>query len=507
MFNERQAYSLLSSVRTLRPPARGFIGQQEANYIHLLLGHPEPKGKEAALELLCAHYRKGRRLRDPHGICQTLPGLLYNADPHVRRWTFNAIALVGNKAQNLEATLDALERNRGDDDIFAAGMAALIALTSEAETEAQLKQIGVELEGAVLLAAAQQATSYNDRLAERRVHPDQASASELRLAAVLVGLGKAPEHLFSLGHVNAAVIGSFYGHHDKQVAQYAAWAVCEHPDLNLSHLGFSPSKLRDQAADVRKYGFRLLTADDATAEHNRDLVAEASFDTDRKAREGLAIGLAQSYFPGLEEITLEWHGREADPAIKEAILDHFVAHADRTPVYEDSAKEAYRRAPVGSILRAKLEARAEGKPIFREFRKIDYQATSLDLFGTDTPLFGTTTVTKNISINAQNVGVVADTSNVQGGVNQTAANHVQQAQDQLASLLALLDKAGADAGLKQGKELAAEARAKPTKGLVEKVIGWMGTVKTATGLVVGGAEDFAKIADKLQELLPYLPQG
>ncbi len=174
----------------------------------------------------------------------------------MRRWTFNAIALVGNKAPNLDATVDALERNRGDDDIFAAGMAALVALTNEKETEARLKQIGVELDGAVLLAAAQQAPSYNDRLAARRVDPEHASPSELRLAAVLVGLKKAPEHLFTLGHENAAVIGSFHSHHDQQVAQYAAWAVCEHPDLNLTHLGFEPSKLRDRQPDVRKYGFR-----------------------------------------------------------------------------------------------------------------------------------------------------------------------------------------------------------------------------------------------------------
>lgn len=473
----------------------------------MLLGHPEPKGKEAALELLCAHYRAGRRLRDPHGICQTLTGLLYHPDAHVRRWTFNAIALVGNKAQNLDATLDALERNRTDEDIFAAGMAALVALTSEAETETKLRQIGVELDGAVLLAAAQQAASYKDQLAKRRVDPDKASPSELRLAAVLVGTGKAPQHLFSLGHDNAGVIGSFHSHEDKQVAQYAAWAVCEHPDLDLSHLGFPPMRLRDQPPDVRKYGFRLLTADDATAERHRDLVAEATFDEEKKAREGLAIGLVHSYFPGLEEITLDWLAREADPAIRDAILDHFVAHADRCPVYEDAAKEAYRKAATGSILRAKLEARGEGKPIFREFRKIELQAASLDLFGAQGTLLGPINVNKTYNVQAQNVGVVGDKASIQGGIAQTATNHVEQAQAQLQSLLELLDKAGSDDKLREGKQLAAEARARPTKGMIEKVLGWMRAAKAASGLIVSGAEDFTKIGDKLAELLPHLPLG
>ena len=491
----------------MRPSARGFIGQQEANYIHLLLGHPEPKGKESALELLCAHYRGGRRLRDPHGICQTLTGLLYHPNPSVRRWTFNAIALVGNKAQNLDATLDALERNRGDDDIFGAGMAALLALAGETETEARLKSIGVELDGAVLLAAAQQAPSYSERLSTRRVNPDHASASELRLAAVLVGLNKAPRHLFTLGHENAAVIGSLNGHDDKQVAQYAAWAVWEHPDLDLSHLGFPPARLRDQPPDVRKYGFRLLTADDATVERHFDFIAEATFDEDRKAREGLAMGLVNSYVAGLEEVTLEWFAREPETAIKDAILDHFVAHADRSPVYEDSAKEAYRKAATGSMLRARLEAQAEGKPIFREFKKIEFQAASLDLFGADAGLLGTVTVNKTINVQAQNIGVIADTSNVEGGINQSATNHVEQAQAHLQSLLELLDKAGADDKLKDGTQLASEALGKPTKGMVEKVLGWMTTAKTASGLVVANAENFEKLAHKLAELLPHLPLG
>lgn len=491
----------------MKPPPRGFIGRQEANYIHLLLGHPEPRGKEAALELLCAHYRQGRRLRDPHGICQSLPGLLYDPDPHVRRWAFNAIALVGNKLQNLEATIDALGRNRYDEDIFAAGMAALVALTNEAETEAELKRMGVEFEGAVLLAAAQQAPAYNDRLASRRVDPENASASELRLAVVLVGLNKAPRHLFDLGHENAAVIGSFHCHDNKQVAQYAAWAVSEHPDLNLSHIGFPPSKLRDQGPDVRKYGFRLLTADDATASQHHELIAEAAFDQDRKAREGLAIGLVHSYFTGVENITLDWLARETEVSIKEALLDHFVAQSERSPVYEDSAKEAYRNSAPGSMLRAKLEARGEGKPIYRELRKIDLQAASVDLFGPQTGFFEATTVNKTINIHTQNVGVVADTAHVEGGISQTATNHVEQAQTQLQGLLELLEKAGSDAKLADGKQLAAEARAKPTKGMVEKVLGWMKTVKSASGLVVAGADDFTRIAHTLGELLPHLPVG
>lgn len=386
-------------------------------------------------------------------------------------------------------------------------MAALVALTSEAETEAQLKRMGVEFEGAVLLAAAQQVTSYKDRLAAHRVHPEHASASELRLAAVLVGLDKAPRHLFDLGHENAAVIGSLHCHDDQQVAQYAAWAVSEHPDLNISHIGFPPSKLRDQVASVRKYGFRLLTADDVTAEQHRELIAEAAFDPDRKAREGLAIGLVHSYFDGLIDITLDWLAREPEASIKEALLDHFVAHSERSPVYEDGAKEAYRNAAAGSMLRAKLEARGEGKPIYREFRKIDLHGASADLFGLQTGLFEAPTVNKTYNINAQNVGSVGDSARFEGGISQTSTTHIEQVEGQLQALLGLLENAGADPRVAEGKQLAVEAKAKPTKGMVEKVLGWMKAVKMASGLVVAGADDFTNIAHKLGELAPHLPIG
>jgi hypothetical protein len=214
-----------------------------------------------------------------------------------------------------------------------------------------------------------------------------------------------------------------------------------------------------------------------------------------------------SYFDGLADITLDWLAREPEASIREALLDHFVAHSERSPVYEDGAKEAYRNAAAGSMLRAKLEARGEGKPIYREFRKIDLQVASADLFGSQTGLFEATTVNKTYNISAQNVASVGDGAHFEGSISQTATNVVEQVEGQLQALLGLLEKAGADARVVEGKQLAVDAKAKPTRGMVEKVLGWMKSAKIASGLVVAGADDFTNIAHKLAELAPHLPIG
>jgi hypothetical protein len=421
----------------------------------------------------------------------------------VRRWAFNAIALVGNRDQNLEATVHALDLNKNDDDVFGAGMAALVSLTNEAETEGYLKQIGVDLDGAVLLAAAQQAPGYKGQLADRRVSIDSASPSELRLASVLVGLDKAPEHLFTINFPNSEVIGALSTHDDRQVAQYAAWSVSENSNLHLGHLGISPNEICEKGEDVRKYGYRLLAADDATAERYRELIAEASFDESGKAREGLAIGLLNAFCDGLEEITSEWISRESEQVVVDALLDHFVENSERCSAYKELARDAYREAGVGSILRAKLEARAEGKRIYSDFRRIGIDSANSDLFDPPMNLRGTS-VTNIFNVNAQNVGVVAGESTLGGGVHQQVGDHAAQAQMELQRLLDILSK-HETGQVHEGMQLANEAKEKPTKGAVEKLLSWMGVAKAGSSLLASGADDFAKIGEHLHKLLPHLP--
>jgi hypothetical protein len=283
----------------VRAPVKGFISDQEASYIELLLGHVDARGKENGLERLCTHYRRGFRLRNPHPVRQTLNALLYSADASVRRWSLNAIALIGNRHDNLHPILDAIERDRGNEDILGAGIAALVALTQPDDLVQLLGGIGVPLEGPALLAAAQQTDAYTAQLAANRIKVDSASDAELRLAVVLIGLNKAPEHLFDLSHENRAVIGSVNRHHEPSVAQYSVWAICENAGLSLADLGVPLADIEGLPANVRGYVFRLITADAETAEKHRQYLVVGSEDPSEKARLGLAAGLQPVYFDGL----------------------------------------------------------------------------------------------------------------------------------------------------------------------------------------------------------------
>lgn len=219
----------------------------------------------------------------------------------------------------------------------------------------------------------------------------------------------------------------------------------------------------------------------------------------------MALGLINAYFPGIEDLSLEWLAREPEQHIREALIDHFVEHSERSAIYEDSAKDAYQRAAGGSILRAKLEARAEGRPIYREFRKIDLQASSKD-FDFGGGLFGSMNVNNNtFNVNASNIGVVAGTSSVEGGVHQQAVNHTQQAQAELQRLLTLLEKEAGHGRAAEGSDLARTAKKKPSKSTVEKVLQWMRVAKSAGDLAAAGAHDFSQIGDQLHTLLQHLP--
>lgn len=490
----------------MRSPIRGFINGPEAAYLLLLLGHVAAEGKERGLERLCGHYQRGYRLKDPHPFQQAFTALLYNDAPSVRRWALNAIAVAGSRRENLRPVLDAIERDRGSEDILAAGIGALISLTKEEERPAILRKVDVALEGAPLLAAAQQAASYQGELARQRVNIDTASAAELRLAAVLVGLEKAPEHLFELGHINAAVIGRLNRHPDPMVAQYSAWAVCEHPNLNLSHMASPIEDIESRPERVRAYMYRLMTADGATAQRYREYVELGSSDQSARARGGLATGLSNAYFDGLEEVTVDWLTGEEEASVRDAVLDHMVAHSHLSDVYFAQAIDEYAAAGIGTLKRARMEAAAQGLPIFGEFRKIALRSESLSLFPDDVPLFGGKTVTNNFNAQNLSVGMVSgDGAKVDGGVKAVQINSAADTVNQLRALKELLVNAGEGKEIEAGRELIAAAEANPSKGTVTKVLGWMKQLKEGTGYAVATAEGFGKALDTLGDLAEKLP--
>ena len=416
----------------------------------------------------------------------------------------NAIALVGHKQTNLMATLDAIERDRSDEDILGAGIAALVALTQPDDLLVLLKSIDVPLQGTTLLAAAQQTDAFNTKVTAHRVNPDRGGAPELRMATVLIGLDKAPEHLLSMNHPNSLVIGSLNEHNDCLVAQYSVWAICESPKLSLSHLG-TPLKNIDKRPDnVRGWIFQLIASDAKTAKEHREYLLLGSEDPSERARLGLAIGLQATYFDGLEEITIDWLGAEESDAVRSSILDHMASNNESCPAYGEAVIDAYRNANVGSLVRARLEAASRRTSLFGDLRRIAIRNETYSLFP-EQPLMqgGVTIVNKDGNIN---IGAIAGGNvNVSGNINTTQYN-IDQAQAALSKLVTLL-QSSTEARLMEGIGLTQEALKNPIKSKVSKVLDWMKTIKDAGGYIVAGSEAFGEIFHQLSQLVSQIPLG
>jgi len=414
----------------------------------------------------------------------------------VVRWALNAIALIGTKADHLQATLDAVERHRDDEDILGAGVAAVVALTQPPDVGTFLKTLNVPLEGAPLLAAAQQSNIFASSLTVQRFNLSNTDPPELRLATLLVGLGKAPDNLFELRFDNAHSIGILNTHDDAQVAQYSVWAIVENPSLGLGDLRIPLADIEARPENVRGWVYQLIAADAGDAEKHRELVKLGSADRGSKARHGLATGLRASYFPGLEDITIDWLGTELDPEIKATLLDHMGAYSERCPIYREAVVSAYTLAGVGSLTRVRLETSTRGTPVYAELkrRNLEYE---MSLFGTDERAM------INITGGQINIGSVAGRdANVSGDIN--VSQTIDNIQEQLSKLEKLLGTT-TEPGLAAGVSLVTEAKADPTKSRINKILEWMKSIKDAGGYIAAGMGSFEQIHHTLLQLSNNIP--
>lgn len=243
-----------------RSGGRGAIDATEAKFLELQLHSGDATTRKNALQRLCRLHRLGQRLRSPEGTVLLVIGLLYDNDKKVVRWALNAAAFLV-KADRIDAVLNAIDRNRDDPDIVGAGVAALAATSDEDRLRELLEARGLPLQGATLLAAAQKLPRLGTSLVANRINIDNAAIPELRLASVLVGIEKAPEHMFDANHANSDVIGALNRHPDAIVAQYSIWAAMESKQLGLAHVRIPLADVMAQRDNVRSYIYRLLASD------------------------------------------------------------------------------------------------------------------------------------------------------------------------------------------------------------------------------------------------------
>lgn len=462
-----------------------------------------PVVRKQALQRLCGLYRQGARLAAPKAIKALVLHALVDIDSKVKRWAFNALAQLGEPADVL-LILGPWKNSRSDPEVFEAGLTALAHLLSKDDLLAILREAGVKLDSSALMALGQQTDAFQTELAELRLNVDRADDGELRAATLLIGLKKAPETLFSGRFPVADVIGELNTHADPIVAQYSFWATVEHPDLGLKNVRVPPADFSHLPPNVQGWAYRTLTKDGAGAVRHYDAIVSASESRFPEVREGVAIGLRELYYDSLDITVADWFVDELDPLVRDRLLEHMATHVTRSSAYRDEVMKAYREAANGSVLRSRLEAANRDDAVALEMRRITLQMNDPDLFAS--MMRPTMNSTQNFH-GTVNAGGISNSGVGNAGTVQimSTAEAQAKAMPMLEQLRQALEAAHAPEGAAEGVQIVKDAIAAPTKGKVERVVGWLKNAKEGGDAISGLGALAAASYDKLAPLAHYLP--
>jgi len=399
------------------------------------------------------------------GVEQSVVGLLYTqgGDEKARRWALNTLARLGREPQCMEAIMHTLQQYQQEPQTSAAAIAAIFRMSPKASRI--LKKLSFD-EQMTTLAALQHVDANKLDLSALPINVETASPDLLKLALVVVGLDRAPQNMMHPRFENTELVKALGSHHDNIVVQYTIWAVTENPSLSLSDLGIDIRLVEDQPANVRSWVFRLIAMSPEDAERNFEYVELGTRDPSVEARAGLARGLKETYFDGLEALVLNWFVAEPDTETRQLLMDHMIRQADNCPSYEAMALEIYEKEPADSAFRTRMEAAAAGGKLYGQLKRADLTG---DLFG------GVTNVTNNTfnvsgTIQGGAVSFGGDAVNTGTTNNHYSAQTTEAIQSELSKLERELHSAKLDDPLTaEVLKYVQEAKADPTPDKLHKV--------------------------------------
>lgn len=475
-----------------------------ASFLKSQIGSGSVRSIKIGLQRLCELYRANHRLRasDRSEMEQLVIGVLYSHGPNdskVRRWALNAVARIGRQATSSVAVTHALQTYAQDPQTAASAIAALFAL-SPADAFARLKKDHDFPEDLMVLSALQHAPQSALDAVKATVNTNSATVDVLKLALVAIGLNRAPEHIFDPRYTNSVIVKDLGTHNDVIVSQYSVWAICENPMLGLKDLGIPLKDIESKPANVRSWMFRLIAANDTDRATGLEYVELGSRDSDVEVRAGLAMGLGDVFFDGIQPLVMDWYGSETDDDVRLRLLDHIVRQADQSPGYKAEALRVYKADGTTTRQRERMEAAAAGQELYTEFRRYAYAggATLFDAL----PQHGGVTIMNN-SINIS--GNVTGSAIAQGGDATTTTSaspfsvEVTQAiQSELAKAQHEVQTAAIDQAVKD--EILSLIRTATTKPTPETLSPVMTGLKKAAGLVVAGSQAAAGLASVILAL-------
>jgi hypothetical protein len=232
------------------------------------------------------------------------------------------------------------------------------------------------------------------------------------------------------------------------------------------------------------------------AERNFEYLELGSRDPCAESRIGLAVGLKDTYFDGLDAFVLDWFTSDPDSDVRNYLLDHMIRQASHSPGYEAMAIELYEKEPSGSTLRERMEASAAGTAIYAKFKQVD---RSTDLFKGMKVTKNTFHITGGIQGGAVSLG--GNAANEGSVKNHYNAQTTEQ-------LLRELSKAERELhGMGIGPELKSDAlgevqaaKADPSPDKVDRALKALGKVETAASKTAGIGTAIGTIINTIAKL-------
>lgn len=471
------------------------VSLQEERYLCQILQSSRDNEKiEEALERLCSLMRAGFRINDPVTVCRALTGIQFHESEKIRRWVLNAIAHVGQRAGIV--FMDGLKQSIimyiNDLPMLRYAVAAFFAVRqNDEEVLHWLKENGVTLEPATLIASAPFSLECKRRLHKLDLNFEKADAHTLQNASILCGINQMPDGVFSGKHPYEETIGKLNQHDDRLVRQYSVWAVKENPFLSVRHLGFRPVDIVSLDFDVMKWAYPTLAADQAFAPQFRDVLEEGTRHQNEIIRQNLAGGLVDTYFPELENMTVDWYANENHPETRVRLIEHMAGNSDKCSDYLKIVLDRYEAVETADE-RARIEIAAEGTVLYGALQRLNTPRPPSLFSQLPRGDFHMTVIkqqnnsTNNVTVNGNTGRDINVGSNLVNHAMETvSAVHDDQLRSLLEEMISLVE------GLKQNEEEerkilgAIEALAKnPSKTLADKLLQYMSAYATVGNVAI-----------------------
>lgn len=485
------------------------IDSTYTNYLRNQIESSNPLQIKKGLQRLCKLYRQGFRISNPEtllAIETLINGLLFTQtnDQKINRWALNAIAQLGRPEYSLDGVNHALNKFQNDPEIIASAIAAFFTLNNNAQ--GKLNKLDKLPHDLIILAGLQRAPIEDIDMTGTRIDIEKSTPEILKLSLITVGLDKAPDNLFHPRYSNSEIVSALGSHHDKMVTQYSIWAITENDTLGLRDLGIKLNTIESHPDNVRSWIYQLIAMNSEEAQANFEYIRLGMEEGSSKARGGLAEGIRDTFFDGLEALMLDWFYSESEEDVRSAVLDHFVRQSEQCPNYRDTALEIYKNENPGSALRQRMEAIAGGTKLYSEFKRLSL-SNELDLFGYDSSGYrrgiNMTKTIINISggIHDSAVSLTGDAINRRSTKTVYSADIIEEIQNNLNELREGISESEIPSHLKDESDSAIEnALADTSPDKITLVLRVLEKVKSVVGSLAGTVDSIDNFISSIQNI-------